>query len=209
MAARAVAFVVLVAAALALLQQAVFPGARPFFIPGPLGEGYTSAVARPSSAAEIAERTAMVGAHMVFVGMAAPQVNEPSARRGTLVFDGSPIPVPRPAGAAHGVLWAGLVGMALWGLRRGGGEAWTVRIALMGWLGFVGVLYLFFGASLFLFSGQWVFAVVALTAAGLEALALGKTGDRVVSAVVVVSVALQTVANASLVGEVMRTFSRP
>ncbi len=208
-AARAAGLVVLAAAALALVQQAAFPGARPFFIPGPLGEGYTSAIALPTSTAQVAERTAMVGAHMVFVGMAAPRVDEASTQRGTLIFEGSPVPSPRPAGAAHGVLWGGLVAMALWGLRRGGGEASAIRIALMSWLAFVGVVYLFFGASLFLFSGQWVFAVVALTAAGLEALALGKTGDRVVCAVVVVSVALQTVANASLVGEVIRTFSRP
>ena len=208
-AARAVALVLLVGAALAMLQQAVFPGARPFFVPGPLGEGYTSAVVRLSSARKIAERTTMVGAHMVFVGMAAPRVDEVSAHRGTLIFDGSPIPAPRPAGAAHGVLWGGLVAMALWGLRRGNGEARGVLIALMSWLAFVGVVHLFFGASLFLFSGQWVFAVVALTAAGLEALAVGKVGGRLISAVIVVSVGLQAVANASLVGEMIRVFSRP
>ena len=208
-AARAVALVVLVAAALALLQQAVFPGARPFFAWGALGDGYTSSVMRPSSPRELADRTAMVGAHLVFVGLAAPRLDEPLAERGSLVFDGSPIPVPRPSGAAHGVLWGGLVATALWGLRRTVGESRGVSIALGSWLAFCALLYLFFGGALFLFSGQWVFAVVALAAAGLEAPGAGKAGGRLVSAAIVVSVGLQAMANASLVGEMLRVFSRP
>jgi hypothetical protein len=98
--------------------------------------------------------------------------------------------------------------MALFGLRRDAGEAGTL-IALLGWLAFVGALHLFFGRSLFLFSGQWVFAVVALTAAGLEALRSGAAGERLISAGIVVSVGLQAVANASLVADVLREFSGP
>jgi len=82
-------------------------------------------------------------------------------------------------------------------------------MALAGWLAFVGTVHLFFGRSLFLFSGQWVFAVVALTAAGLEALRVGKVGERLIWAGIVLSIGLQAVANASLVGDVLRVFSGP
>ena len=207
-AARAVVLILLVAAALALLQQALFPGARPFFVREPLGTGYTSSVVRPWSLRELSGRTATVATHMTFVGMAAPRVrvNESGPHGASLDF-ASPLPALRPAGAIHVVLWGGLVGMAAWGLRRESGGARGVLIALMGWLVFVGTVHLFFGRSLFLYSSQWVFAVVALTAAGLEALAPGRTTERLISAGIVFCAGMQTVANASLVADVLRVFS--
>ena len=210
-AARAVALVLVVAVALALLQQAMFPGARPFFRREPLGTGYTSAVATPSSLRELTERLAMVASYMTFVGMAAPRLARDDYGRpaGALDFDASPLPRLRPAGAVHAVLWVGLVALALWGLRRAGGEARRVSAALLAWLAFVFALHLFFGRSLFLFSGQWAFAVVALTAAGLEARPVGRTGEGLISAGILLGVGLQAVANASLVADVLRAFSGP
>ncbi len=202
--------VVLAAAALAVLQQSLFPGARPFFLPGPLGSGYTSSFVCPSSPHELVERTAKVAAHLIFVGMAAPRVTLDETRRPrvSLDFEASPFPALRPAGAVHAVFWGLLVAMALWGLRRDGKEAKGMLIALLGWLAFVGALHLCFGWSLFLYSGHWVFAVVALTAAGLEASAVGGEG-RLADAAIVLSVASQAVANASLVADVLRAFSGP
>lgn len=208
---RSLGLVLLVAAALAVLQQALFPGARPFFFRGPLSGAYASSLLRPSSPRELAERTARVATHLVFVGLVAPRVtvDEVNRPRVSIDFGSSPIPALRPAGAAHAVLWGALVTTALWGLRRGGKEKRGVSIALLGWLAFVGTLHLFFGLSLFLYSGHWVFAVVALTAAGLEASAAGGVRGRLVDAVVVLSVVLQAAANASLVADVLRVFSGP
>jgi hypothetical protein len=210
-AARVVALVVIIAAALSLLQLAVFRGAQPFFIWEPLGEGYTSSVVRPSSLTGFAERAATVATYVVFVGLAAPQVIDEGddAEPGPLDFAETPVPDPRPAGLIHALVWTGLVAMAVWGLGRHRGAAGDVLIALVEWLAFLGVMHLFFGRSLFLFSGQWVFAVVALTAAGLEALTLGRRGERLISAGIALVVGLQVVANASLVAEVVSLFSRP
>lgn len=208
---RSAGLVLLAAAALAVLQPALFPGARPFFLTGPLRGGYAMSLVRPSSPRELAERTATVASHLVFVGLAAPHVtvDEVSRPRVSIDFEPSPIPALRPAGAAHAVLWGVLVATALWGLRRGGKEKRGVSIALLGWLAFVGTLHLFFGVSLFLYSGHWVFAVVALTAAGLEVSAAGGVGGRLIDAVVVLSAVLQAAANASLVADVLRIFSGP
>jgi len=211
-AARFVGGVVLVAAALAVLQQALFPGARAFFLfGGALGSGYTSSFVSPASLHELGERTATVATHLVFVGIVAPRVavDEASRPRVSLDFRASPIPAFRPAGALHAVLWSVLVARALWRLRRDEREARGVSIALLGWLAFVGVLHLFFGLSLFLYSGHWVFALVALTAAGLDAPSAGGVGERLIDAAIVLSVALEAVANASLVADVLRVFSGP
>jgi hypothetical protein len=48
-----------------------------------------------------------------------------------------------------------------------------------------------------------------LTAAGLEASAAGGVGERLIDAAIVLSVALQAAANASLVADVLRVFSGP
>jgi len=210
-AARAVVLVLLVGAALAVVQQALFPGARPFYKWGPLGSGYTSSVVRPSSLGELTGRSATVATHLMFVGLAAPHVtvDEDSQEWTTVDFDDSPLPKLRPAGALHAILWGGLVAMAVWGLRRSGERSRAVLIALAGWLAFNGALFVFFGSSLFLFSGQWVFAVIALTAAGLEARSPGRIGERLILGAIVLSVGLQVAANAALVADVLRVFSRP
>lgn len=211
MALRSTGLVFLAAAAVAVLQQALFPGARPFFLTGPLRGGYASSLVHFHSTRDLAERAATVATHVVFVGLAAPRVtvDEVSRPRVSIDFERSPIPALRPAGAAHAVLWGVLVATAGWGLRRGGNEKSGVSIALLGWLAFVGALHLFFGASLFLYSGHWVFALVALTAVGLEAAAAGGVRGRVVDAVVVLCLVLQSAANASFVADVLHVFSGP
>jgi hypothetical protein len=207
-AARAVALVLLVAAALALVQATVFPGAKPFFIWEPLGTGYTTSVLRPSSPSLLAERAARVATHMAFVGLAAPRVTATGVGTHEPVdFSSSAIPTPRPAGALHAACWGGLLALALWRLRRVKGAKRSVVIALLGWLAFVGLVHLFFGRSLFLFSSQWVFAVVALTATGLEWGEEGRLGERSILAGVVLCAGLQALANASLVADILRVFS--
>ena len=132
-AARAVVLILLVAAALALLQQALFPGARPFFVREPLGTGYTSSVVRPWSLRELS------GAHgdgrhahdLRRHGRTPREGERIRPTRGLSHF-ASPLPALRPAGAIHVVLWAGLVGMAAWGLRRRQERPGRYVIALMG-----------------------------------------------------------------------------
>jgi hypothetical protein len=206
---RAVVLVLLVAVTLALVQMAVFPGARPFFVWEPLGTGYTTSVVPPSSLPAFAERTVRVSTHMAFVGLAAPRVTVTDVgERESVSFGPTAVPPLRPAGVVHVACWGVLLVLALWGLRRVTEGTRSLLLALLGWLAFVGLLHLFFGRSLFLFSSQWVFAVVALTAAGVESLAVGKLGERVILASVLLCVALQVVTNASLVAEVLRVFSR-
>jgi hypothetical protein len=65
---------------------------------------------------------------------------------------------------------------------------------------------LFFGTSLFLYSGHWVFAVVALAAAGLEARAV--CAPRVTATALLTLLGLQLAANAVLVRQVLITFAR-
>jgi hypothetical protein len=207
-AARVVALVLVVAAVLAVVQMAVFPGARPFFVWEPLGTGYTTSVAWPSSLPALGERTVRVATHLAFVGLAAPRVTvtEVGGRR-PMGFGPSAVPAFRPAGAVHAVCWGGLLVLAIWGLGRVTGETRSVLIALLAWLAFVGLLHLVFGRSLFLFSSQWVFAMVALAAGGLESLAPGRLAERGILATVVLCVGLQAAVNLSLVAEILRAFA--
>ena len=79
---------------------------------------------------------------------------------------------------------------------------------LIAWLGVQAALHLVFGTSLFLYSGHWVFALVAVAAAGLEAEASRAAGrGRLLVALLLGLAVLQAAANASLVLDVLRIFS--
>jgi hypothetical protein len=205
---RTVALVLLLATALALVQTTVFAGARPFFLWQPLGTGYTTSVVVPDSLPALGERAARLVTHMALVGLAAPRVTvTPTDGRESVHFAPTAVPALRRAGVVHAACWGGLLALALWRLRRVTGATRTVVIALLGWLAFVGLLHLFFGRSLFLFSSQWVFAVVAVVAVGLASPEEGRRGDRLVVAGALLCAALQALTNAALVADVLRVFS--
>jgi hypothetical protein len=77
------------------------------------------------------------------------------------------------------------------------------------WLAVQAGLHLVFGTSLFLYSGHWVFAVVAVAALGLEVEASASIArGRAVQAMAITLVVLQAAANASLVADIVRLYSR-
>ena len=197
--------VLLITAALALVQRAVFPTAQLFFLPRPVASGYSESLFIPSTAAAALERLAAVASHVLFAGLAAPRllVETSGARR--IVVDFAPVALLEPTVVSllHWLLWAAVLVHAGRGLACS--RPRPIVLGLAGWLGFVCVLHLCFGTSLFLYSGHWVFAVVALAAVGSAARPEG--GGRVLTAVLAVLLALQLLANGSVVREILRLFA--
>jgi hypothetical protein len=69
-------------------------------------------------------------------------------------------------------------------------------------------LHFVFGTSLFLYSAHWVFALVAVAAAGLEGEAVRGVGRaRLVQAAALLLASLQLAANGGLVSDIVRTYS--
>jgi len=212
--ARHVAVVLLVTALLSVVQAAVYPTARPFFLPEPLGKAYRLAFVGSLAPRALAARGVEVASQLGFVCLAAPEVTVRQTDVSGTKVDFPPIPWRdlRPAGAAHAVLWALLLVVAAWGLGRPLAFPASSRglvAALLLWLGAQAALHLVFGTSLFLYSEDWTFALVALAAAGVES-AVGRRhrGPAVVAAALVAIVALQVTANAGLVADILDVFAR-
>ena len=206
---RHVALVLLVAAVVAVVQRALYPTASPFFVPEPLAPAYRLSLVGTASPAEMAVRAADVVSHLGFACLAAPRVIVvASPMPGTEVtFPSVPLLHPRPAGAVHAALWTALLAFAARGLVRGRAVRPAIVTALLLWLAFEVVLHFFFGGSLFLYSGQWTFALVAVAAAGLETEAAASPGRaRGIGVALLVLAALQVATNASLVLDVLRLF---
>jgi hypothetical protein len=198
--------VVLATAALSLAQRAVYPTAQLFFVPGPLPPGQAEAFSVPPTAGAALARVATVASHVGFAGLAAPRPMVGVDRDGDTIIDfaKTALLTPTPAGAGHWLLWVLVLVQAGRGLARAAPTPATSALAL--WLGFEAALHFFFGTSLFLYSGHWVFAVVALAAAGLEARPFGT--PRVTAAALLALLGLQLAANAILVRQVLITFAK-
>ena len=206
--ARHVALVLLLAGLLAVVQRALYPTASPFFVPERLAPSYGLALMGARSAPELAVRAADVVSHLGFVCLAAPRVvvqrNWPY-----VAVDFPPVPLrgPRPAGAVHVAVWTALLLLAARGLVRRRPARPAIVTALLLWLAFEAVFHFFFGTSLFLYSGEWTFAIVAVAAAGLETEAAASSGRaRVIGVALLLLAALQVATNASLVLDVLRVF---
>jgi hypothetical protein len=207
---RHLVVVLLVAAALGVAQWVLYPRARPFFVPEVPGAAYQRSFIRSASPATLARRSATVASHLLFTGLAAPRVVARKTGSGRVVVDFAPAPLlsPRPSSAAHAILWAALLVLAARGVARWEVATRRVVTALIAWLGVQAALHLVFGTSLFLYSGHWVFALVAVAAAGLEAEASRSAGrGRLLVALLLGLAVLQATANASLVLDVLRIFS--
>jgi hypothetical protein len=203
--ARHVALVLAITAALALVQRAGYPTSGLWFVPGPLGEGYSGSIVWPEGAGQAGARAAGVASHMAFACLAAPRlsVQRHSATRAAVDFPRVPITAPRPAGAAHAVGWSVLLATAAVGL-RGRLRSRPVLAALLAWLLFEALFHFVFGRSLFLYSAHWTFALVAVVAAGV-----GSRGGRPLTALLGAVVALQLVANVGLFADLLRLFGGP
>jgi hypothetical protein len=204
------ALVVLVAIPLSLVQRALFTTTHPFFVPERLPAAYVASLRLPPDAGAALERLAAVVSHLGFAGLAAPRlaVDRQTAERTVVDFASIALLTPTPAGALHWLLWAWLLARSGRGLlvrARGPSPASGVLRALLLWLGFCGGLHFFFGTSLFLYSGHWVFALVAVTAAGTESrLPAGRLPLR---AVLVALAALELVTSGQLLVQVLRAFA--
>ena len=212
--ARHLALVLLLAGALAAVQSALYPTARPFFVPEPLAPSYGDSLTGALSAPEMVVRIAGVLSHLGFSCLAAPRVvvDEMSWPRVAVDFPPVPLLRLRPAGAVHAAIWSTLLVLAARGLVRNRPARAAVVNALVLWLAFEVVFHFFFGSSLFLYSGQWTFALVAVAAAGLETEAAASFGPMRgigIGIALLLVAALQVAANASLVLDVLRVFARP
>lgn len=197
--------VLLATAALALLQRALYPSAQLFFVPNPVRSGYTESLYFPADVVTLADRGAAVASHLLFAGLAAPRLHVEASAEGRVVVDFAPLALREPTllSLVHWVLWTLVLLRASLGLLRGATPA--VTGALLAWLGFQAALHLVFGTSLFLYSGHWVFAVVALAAAGCESRPDG--GHRMLAPALALLLPLQIIANGSLLLRILRLFA--
>jgi hypothetical protein len=198
--ARHLALVLGIVAALALVQRALYPTAELWFVPAPLSGGYTRSFEFPTAWGDAAVRGAALASHLAFACLAAPRVSVLEGPPPSVDFPAVPLRALRPAGAAHAAGWGVLLAIAaagLWGRVR----ARPVLAALLAWLAFEALLHLALGESLFLYSGHWTFALVALVAAGV-----GSRGGPAITALLGTVVVLQLAANAGLLSDLFRIF---
>jgi hypothetical protein len=99
------------------------------------------------------------------------------------------------------VIWGVLLVLAIPGLAR---RREPLVAALGLWVALQAALHLFFGTSLFLYSGQWTFAVVALAATGMER---APGAPRIADAAPFVLAGLQALTNGPLLLEILRVFA--
>lgn len=204
---RHVGLVLLVAAVLAVLQWFVYPRARPFFVPEVPGAAYQKAFIRSADPAFLGFRAGEVASHLLFIGLASPHVTTRETHTARVVTDYAPWALARPrvASGLHMALWIGCLVLAVRGLRHRSAPLPPLVTALGAWLCAQAVLHFIFGTSLFLYSGHWVFALVAFVAAGLEEETA--KGARWVAAGAWALALLQGVANGALLLDVLEIYS--
>jgi len=198
--------VLLAAAALGVVQWLVYPAARPFFVPEVPGRAYQRSFVRSASPTVLTDRAIRVTSHLLFTGLAAPRLDVRPTDTPRIVADFGRRPLLRPrwSSAAHMLLWAVLLVLATGGIVRSTGPPRRVVWALLAWLVIQAGVHLVFGTSLFLYSGHWVFALVALAAAGLEGQTTLSLGRVRVAAYGLV--ALQAAANGAFLLDVVRVY---
>jgi uncharacterized protein DUF6080 len=206
--------VVLAAVGLSLVQRAVYPTAALFFVRGSAGNWYASYLFVPDTALEAVQRLAAVVSNVVFAGLCAPEVQVVGRGQPHLGVRFNEIAVlsPTPLSAVHWLLWAFVLLQAVRGTLPGGprgaasgdGRAGGPIAALWLWLGFNVVLHYAFGTCLFLYSGHWVFALVAVAALGIEA--RPEAARRRATLLLVALVILQIAAHARLILQLLEVF---
>jgi hypothetical protein len=209
-ASRLMGATVAVTALLAAVQLWIYPRTVPFYAWTGVAHDDHSSFYRPSTIGEAIAHAGNVGANLFLFNLAAARLEVQGAgtEYPSVDFPDAAWSAFRPSGVAHLLPWTLLLGVAACGLFMTRRE-WTppVRGVLL-WLLTNAALHSVFGVSLFLYSCQWTFAVVALAALGSE----GWAGDlrsrrRIVQGALMLAIALQAVANGTLFAELVSVFA--
>ena len=209
-AAASLAVVAVVATApLAALQLWIYPRTVAFYDWSGLARDDHLSFYRPSSVGDGLSHLADLGAHLVLFNLAAPRLEiHGQPARPTVDYPRVSWSAFRPAGLAHAGLWIAILASSALGLLSSR-HSWKPPIrAVFLWLAMNAALHSVFGLSLFLYSCQWTFAVVAFAALGADAWAgEASARRRVVLVVLVLVVLLQAWANAQLYSEFLTVFA--
>lgn len=201
--ARYLSLVLLLTALLATLQAVVYPGTTPFYRLGSLARDDRQSFVTTPTPSALFERVQEVAAHFLFFDLVAPRllVTETGTPRTIVDFEEASPAAFRTTGVIHAVLWSALLVLSLSGLAR----TWDPLIAALAlWLASQAALHMVFGTSLFLYSCQWTFAVVALAAVGTHRLGARRSLDAALLALV----ALQAWTNTAFLLEILRLFAQ-
>jgi hypothetical protein len=203
--------VMAVTAALATVQRWLFPATTSFVEVRSLARDDRKSFVWPEGPVDLAFRTSELGANVLVYDVAAPRLQQLySGAFGTAVD----FPVPslqalRPAGLAHLALWSAVLLACVIGALRGRLDRDGLPRALAAWvLGNV-AFHIVFGTSLFLYSCQWTFAVVALAALAMERSCARHPPLRpVMTGALVGLISLQLACNLGLVRDLLAVFGR-
>jgi hypothetical protein len=202
--------VVLAAAgALSLVQTTLYAGTEPFWRVRALGRDDRLSFVWPENAHDVVVRGAEIVPHFLEWNLAAPRTVIHVADGRTVVdFPRAGDVAFRPAGLVHACLWGALVLAAI--VRGARARSWSRPIvrALGLWTLALLALHLVFGTSLFLYSGQWTFAVLGLVAFSLDLPAGGRVREALLAALVALAL-LQAATSSALLLEIANAFSSP
>jgi hypothetical protein len=199
--------VLALAAGLSVLQTAVYAGTAPFWHVSGLGRDDRLSFVWPRHPRDVVARVSELVPYFLEWNLAAPQTVTQRDESRTVVDFPREGAWPRPAGAFHAALWGALVAAAMVRAARTGSWRRPIVAALALWTLALAALHLVFGTSLFLYSGQWTFAVLGLVALSLD----GWEGRRLraLHAALAALAVLQAVTNTALFLEIARAFPSP
>jgi len=195
---------------LAAVQLWIYPRTVPFYAVTGVARDDHLSIYRPDSLGEGVQRLADVAAHLALFNLAAPRLSvlDAGGEWPTVDFPAASWGALRASGLPHALGWLALLGVASAGLWRGSASLPVPARALLLWLALHAVLHSFFGLSLFLYSCQWTFAVVALLALGLARWA-GESASRrrLEVGALLALLALQAWSNAAFLADLLAVFA--
>lgn len=193
-----VLLVLIAAAGLSLLQRAIYPSSNLFFARESFRED-VEYVFHPKNAKRAKVRGMVLLRHLTVFGIVAPepQVRMPKASPVPWVtFHKATLSDTHGAGRGAAVLLLALDLLALYGILRRRLFREPVLQSLALGIAFLAILHYFYGDDLFLYSGSWVFLVLASMAWGLWGVAgIGPRWARAVDLLVSLLVVLTAVNN--------------
>jgi hypothetical protein len=199
--------VVAVAAGLSVVQTVVYTDTAPFWRVSGLGRDDRLSFVWPRDPRDVVARVSELVPYFLEWNLAAPQTVTQRDESRTVVDFPRGGARPRPAGLVHAMLWGVVVAAALVRAARTGSWRRPLVAALALWTLALAALHLVFGTSLFLYSGQWTLAVLALVALGI-----GTPDDKrrhALRAALVALAALQIATSGALFLEIARAFPSP
>src|SRR5262245_30881191 len=201
--------VVAMAAVLSLVQTAVYPGTSSFWNVSALGRDDRLSFVWPRHPRDIVARVSELVPHFLEWSLAPPRtVILADGSRTVVDFPRAGAARPRPLGIAHALVWGTLLVAAARRARRTRSWRRPIAITLLLWTLAMGALHLVFGTSLFLYSGQWTFAVVALVALSLAPVEEGRQTTALLTALGALAL-LQIGTGSGLLLEIARAFPPP